>query len=207
MPPVQTTNKPDANPYDFIINEPPKQPKPSLLSSQTSFKQRLLVILGGGLVLIIVIVVISSLFSSKPKTTGLLAIAQQQTALITVATSATTTASQQITKNLATNVELSLTSAQLSVISYLKSAGSNPTATSLLSSQTTVLSKELASTPANNFDSVYAGLTQTQLSSYASTIKSVYSSSDPASLKLLLSNLYVSANLLLKEATTTTTSL
>lgn len=208
MPPAPTDTKPSANPYDFIVNQAPKPKKPSLLSSQTSFVKRLLVIFGGAFGLIIVIIIIASIFSSKPKTSGLLSIAEQQATLISLAHSATTTAGQQITKNLAASVQLSLISNQLSVVNYLKTTGdSKLTITSLSTSQGAVLSKQLISTPANTFDSEYVQLTQTQLASYLTLIKQTFSSSDPASQKILLSNSYASANLLLKEANATSTGL
>ena len=207
MPLAESNNKSTENPYDFIVNEPPKQRKPSLFSGQTSFKQRILVILGGGIVLIILIVIFASIFSSKPKTAGIVSVGQQQTTLITLATSADTAASQQITKNLATNVKLSLTSGQLSLINYLEATGSKITAISLLTSQTALVSKQLAATPANNFDYEYVQLAQSELTSYVSAIKQVYSSNNPASQKVLLSNLYVSASLLLKEANTAASDL
>ena len=207
MPPAQSNNKPTENPYDFIVNGAPKPQKPGLLSNQGSFKQRLLVILGGGLILIILIVIISSIFASKPKTAGLLSIAQQQSALITLSGLGERTAAQQITRDLAVNVELNLESAQVSLVSYLEDTGMKLTATSLLSSQTTPLSTELTATPANNFDSEYVQLTQTQLKNYVSALKQVFSSSDPSSQKIILRNLYAGANLLLGQANSTAANL
>lgn len=200
MPPVQVSNKQTENPYDFIVNEAPKPQKPSLLSNQTSFKQRLIVILGGGIVLIIVIIIIASILSPKPKTAGLLSIAQQQSTLITLAYLGEKTAAQQITKDLATNVSLSLTSGRLSLVTYLEATGSKLTSASLLTTQSITLSTELTATPANNFDSEYVQLTQTQLINYVSALKQVFSSSDPASQKIIISNLYAGAILLLKQA-------
>lgn len=202
MPPSLPSTKPTESPYDFIVNEAPKPRKPSLLSNQTSFKQRLLIILGGGIVLIIVIIIISSLFSSKPKTAGLLSLAQQQSTLITLAAKGEQTASQQITKDLATNVSLSLTTGRLSLVTYLDAAGSKLTAASLVTTQSVTLSTELTSTPANNFDFEYAQLTQTLLTSYVSSIKQVFSANQPANVKVILRNLYAGASLLLKEADT-----
>lgn len=202
MPPTETNSPPTTSPYDFIVNEPKKQRKLTIFNSQTSFKQRILIILGGGLVLIILLIVLASIFSPKPKTAGLLTLGQQQDTLITLASSAATTANQQITINLATNIELSLTSEQFSVVKYLKTSGTKVTTASLLTTKATALSKELASTPSNSFDSEYVQLTQSQLSNYLAAIKRAFSSSDPVNQKVLLNNLYVSANLLLEEANT-----
>jgi hypothetical protein len=200
MPPTQTTNTASDNPYDFIVNSESKPKKQSLLNSQTPFRQRLLVILGGAVILIILIVVISSIFSSKPNTAGVISIAEQQGTLISMAAVAGLNANQQVTKNLAANITLTMTSGQLSVINYIESTGKKITSTSLLTSHTTQLSSQLSSTPSNNFDSVYIQLTQTELASYETMLKSAYSSSDPASQKQLLSNLYDSLTLLIKEA-------
>ena len=116
-------------------------------------------------------------------------------------------AAQQITKNLASNVDLSLTSGQLSLVTYLETTGSKVSTASLLTAQSTTLSTELSGAPANNFDSEYVQLTQTQLKDYASALKQIFSSSDPANQKVILRNLYAGANLLLKESNSTETDL
>jgi hypothetical protein len=193
-------NLPAENPYSFIVNGSQKQRRSSLFSNQTSFRKKLLVILGGGLVLIILIVIISSLFSSKTNTQSLITIAEQQNTLITLATSAEATASQQATKNLDSNINLALTSEQLQLIQYIESAGVKITSASLKTSQAATLTAQLSAASANNFDSLYVQLTQSQLTSYIASIKQAYVSSDPTGEKVLLSNLYVSANLLLKNS-------
>jgi len=207
MPPAQTPNKPSDNAYDFIVNKESKPKKASFINSQTSFKQRLLVILGGAVILIILIVIVSSLFSSKPKTAGLLSVAQEQGTLFTLAGDASLSANQQVTRNLAINITLTMTSGQLNVINYIKGTGTKILPASLHASNVTELSSELSSTPSNNFDSLYVQLTQGALTSYITTLKSAYSSSLPLSQKLLLSNLYASATLLVKEADSTASDL
>lgn len=207
MSDTENSNQSSENPYDFIVNEVPKPKKPSLFSSQSSFKQRLLVILGGGLALIIIIVIISSIFSSPPKTTAIVSIGEQQTTLITLATEADQTANLQVTKNLATNIELSLSSGQVNLVKYLKRTGSKITSAGLLTKKTTQLKAELTATPANNIDTQYVQMAKSELTSYISAIKQAYTVSDPASQKVLLNNLYASSELLLKEANTTATSL
>ena len=207
MPPVENTTQPTENPYDFIVNNAPKAKKLNLLGPQISFKQRILTILAGALILIILIVVVSSIFSSKPKTAGLFSVAQQQGTLLSMAKVGGLSASQQITRNLAANISLTMTSQQLGLVHYIASTGTKVTSGSLLSGHTTELSSELTSSPANNFDNLYVQLTQTELSRYVGLIKSAYSSSDPASQRILLSNLYVSANLLIKQANSTASDL
>lgn len=207
MPPTQTTSKPSDKDYDFIVNKESKPKKQSFINSQTSFKQRLLVILGGAVILIILIIIISSLFSSKPKTAGLLSVARSQGTLFTLAGVASLSANQQVTRNLAANITLTMTSGQLDVINYIKETGTKIVPASLHASNTAALSSELSSTPSNNFDSLYVQLTQSALSSYISTIKLAYSPSDPASQKILLANLYASATLLVNEANSTATAL
>lgn len=209
MPPASTDNKPTENPYDFIVNQAPKPKRPSLLGSQTSFTKRLLIILGGGLGLIIVIIIFVSLLSSPPKTAGLVSAAEEQATLLSLSEVAGKTASQQITKNLAATVQLSLLSDQLSLVTYIKDLNSSLkiTDTSLLTQQGTALTAQLSADPANSFDSEYVQLTQTHLSTYLNLLKQSYSSSDPTAEKILLSNLYNAANLLLKQANTTSTNL
>ena len=200
MPPTQSINTASQNPYDFIVNSGSKPKKQSLLNSQTPFRQRLLVILGGAVILIILIVVISSIFSSKPKTAGLISIAEEQDTLSSIAAIAGQNANQQVSKNLAANITLTMTSGQTNVVNYIESIGKKITPASLVTSHTTQLSSQLSSTPSNNFDSSYIQLTQTELASYLTMLKSAYSSSDPVSQKQILSNLYGSATLLVKEA-------
>lgn len=207
MPPAQTPNKPSENAYDFIVNKESKPKKPSFINSQTPFKQRILVILGGAVILTILIIIISSIFSSKPKTAGLLSVAQEQGTLFTLAGDASLSANQQVTRNLAINITLTMTTGQLNVINYIKGTGTKIVPASLHASNVTQLSSELTSTPANNFDSLYVQLTQNTLSSYITTLKSAYSSTLPLSQKLLLSNLYASATLLTKEANSTSSDL
>jgi hypothetical protein len=207
MPPDQTDNKSDENQYDFITKDAPKVRKPSLLGSQTSFMQRLIVILGGGIIIIIVIIIIASIFSSKPKTADLLSIAKTQSTLLSLANLGESTASQQVTKDLAANVELTITSGQVSLVKYLNAVGGKITPLSLHSIESTTLSTELTSTHANNFDFEYIQLTQAQLTDYVSALKQVFSASDPHNQKIILSNLYVTATILLKQANAAATSL
>ena len=207
MPPTKISNNGPDNAYDFIVNGQSTPKKQGLLNSQTTLRQRLLVVLGGIVILIILIIVISSIFSSKPKTAGLITIAQEQGTLSALATVATQSGSQQVTKNLAININLTMASGQLGVIEYIASTGKKITSTSLLTSHTTTLTSQLTTTPANNFDSEYIQLTQTELASYVTIIKSAYSSSDPVSQKQLLSNLYTSATLLVKEASSAASAL
>ena len=196
MPPGQSNNPPSTDPYAFITNEPKKKRNFNLFSPQVSFQKRLFIILGGGIVLIILIIIFSSLLSPKTKTTGLVTIGQEQGNLVALSTAASSTVSQQVTKNLAVNIILGLTSDQLRVVSYLNSAGKKVSVASLTTSQATTLSQQLSSAPANTVDSLYVQLVQNLLTGYITTLKQVYSSGATVKQKVLLSNFYNSANLL-----------
>ena len=121
MPPV---SQPPQGSYDFFLNTTPQKRKLVPFNSNKPIKNNIMFIVGGGLAIIVFIILLSSLFLGKNNdSASLITLTQQQNELARVATEGTTDAVQQTTKNLAVNVELSLTSDQKQLLAYLKKTG------------------------------------------------------------------------------------
>lgn len=191
--------------YDFIMN-PGKPPRRSLLPSGNSMVGRIVVIAGLGVVLIIAIIIVMSLFSGSGNMPKLVTVAQKQQELIRISTLATTTGlgqSSQTTKNFTESCLLSLTSAQQQLLNFTSTHGKKISQKELALGKNTATDATLKSAiQATNFDSTYTNIMQTQLATYANSLKSAFSTAKNVNEKQLLSNDYSGAQLLLKQLTT-----
>jgi hypothetical protein len=199
--PVQTR-------YDFIMN--PEKPKRKLslnLLRGKSLGKRILIIAAGAVVLIILIVGLSSLFGGSGNTPEYIAVAQDQNELIRVANEATGHAAVQNTNNLAESVQLSITSAQEQLLTYLGGNGHKVNSKELTATKDIKTDQELtAAEAASNYDVVFAQVMQSGLQGYIQDIKTVYPSAGPKG-KSMLINDYNGAKLLLSQANTLSSTL
>lgn len=197
MPPE--SNQPQGN-YDFILSNP-QVPKRKLFNSSKPLTNNLLVIAGGIIVLIILIVIISSLFLGKGNdSASLVTLAEQQNELVRVSTEGVPDVTQQTTKNLATNIEFTLTSDQQHLLSYLSTTNTKVNPKSLLLKENTQTDKQLTNAVAiDTIDTVFIQIMQTQLTSYQQALKQVYDKTSKTTEKQVLNNEYSNAKLLLAE--------
>lgn len=193
--------------YDFFMSPTSSLPKKFNLPGGQSLPKRLLVIGGGLVALIIIIIVLSSLLGSSGNTTQLIAVVQDQNELVRVATEASSQQSaEQTTQNLAQSVQLSLTSAQQQLLTYMKSNGRKVGTAQLTATKDAKTDQELtAAEAASNFDPIFAQVMQTGLQSYAQDIKAAYAAAGPKG-KALLQTDYNGAQLLLTQSKALTSS-
>lgn len=111
----------DSNPYDFIMNEPPKQ-KRSLIPKGESKKQRMIIMFGlGAGVLTILILVFSLIFSAgNTSIENVEAAAKEQQEIIRVAELGERGARSSGTQSFAISVKLAFTSTQQQFLTYLE---------------------------------------------------------------------------------------
>jgi hypothetical protein len=194
--------QPDQGPhpdYDFILN-PSKQGKKSLFGGSSKKQRLLMTIIAGGIGLVLVFIVLGVVFGggsgSEERLNGLV---QQQTELIRVAGLADKDAADANAKNLATTVELSLTSAKTKTTTALTKGGGKLQSKQLGAKKDADTDKALAAAKqANRFDEVFMSTMKTELTDYQSELKDFYDTTDSKSEKALLQQLYKEAGALLQ---------
>ena len=202
--PYQTPTPPGSS-YDFFLN-PQKPPKRSsfsgILSGPSSTAIKLGMVACAVFLVLIILYFVLSLFSSGNQT-QLLVVAQDQNELIRVANLATTigqSQSQQTTQNLAQSVALSLTTEQQQLLTFMASEGGKPSSKELSATKDTATDAELNnSIESSSFDVTFIGIMQSQLKSYQAALQSAFTSTNNLNEKLLLSNDYKAAGLLLTQ--------
>ncbi|HVC36724.1 MAG TPA: hypothetical protein VNE40_04780 [Candidatus Dormibacteraeota bacterium] len=206
MPPASypppASSSPSSGNYDFIIN-PPKASRTSLLSVKSSPAGRLLVVVGALFVIVIVTSLLFKVFgsSSTSLTTSLVSLTQSQNELIRVSSIGSQQVVSQNAKNLAIDVQLSLTSSQQQLISYLKHYSSAPSSKQLGLTQDKNTDQQLtAAQAAGTYDATFVSIILNGLNSYSATLARTYSAAKSQNLRQLLSNQYNSAQLLIIQA-------
>lgn len=192
------------NPYAFIMDDKPNQPKRSLLPSGGSKGARLgLMAVGGLVVLVIGFMLVSLLFGGdKNKAQQLLSIAQQQTELIRVAdlTERQTAVQRTSTQALAINTSLSLTSSQQQILPLLKKAGMKNYEKKLELTKSSKTDQQLAAAVQdNNYDQVFTDVITTGLKKYQTSLKQLYSTTKSTKEKQILQSAYKDASVLMGE--------
>lgn len=201
-PPVQPQPPLGSQPdYNFILS-PAQKPKRSLLPSGNSTAQRALIVLGGLFVLVIIIVIFASLFSGGGNiNTSLTSLAARQNELARIAGEGTQQAVGQSTKNFAISAQLSLSSDQQQLVTYIKTQGHKVGTKELSADQNAKTDNQLATAAAASaFDSTFSTIMQNELNTYIQELKSTYSKATKANAKALLNQEYQNAQLLLKQA-------
>lgn len=191
--------------YDFFLNPPPPPKKPLINLGASSLTKRIVMAVGGIVGLIIVVVILSSLLGNHTNFVPLISVAQDQNELIRVATEGVTKASIQTTENLASNIELTLTTDQLHLLDYLTT--NKQTVSSKVLDATKDSSTDQALTTAlaeSNYDTVFIQTMQSGLTNYYNAIKSAYQTAgskgkallkqDAASDKILINQANAAAN-------------
>ena len=204
--PAPQNHTPD---YDFIVN-PAAVPKKSLIPIPTggSMLQRAAVVGGGLVILLIIIIIFASLLSGGSNNTApLVSIAQQQNELIRVATVGTLQTSDQAAKNFAVASELSLTTDQQQLLTYLKGQGHKVSSKQLIATKSTKTDGELsAAEAASTFDSTFEQIMQTGLTTYTQSLKTTFASTTGPNARKLLNSDYSAAVLLLQQLPSSSSS-
>lgn len=198
-PPPYNPNTVERNPYDFL-NEPPAA-KRGLLSGTTSKKQRTLVVVGGGLaILALITIILSVVFGGAPSNKEeLLSLAQQQNELIRVADIGVSKARDAEAKDLAVSSKLTFISDQQPLLTALKAQKVKVSTKQLAATKNTKTDQQLTEAEqANNFDTVFIEILQSELSTYQKALKKAYD--NPATgqkLKATLATQYKNASLII----------
>ncbi len=186
--------------YNFIMN-PAKPHKPALIAGGSALK-RGGIIAGGLAILVILAIVVASIFSSGKNTAKVfIPVMQQQTELIRITTAAGLVTTQQNTQALTNAVNLSLTSAQQQLATYLSQNHQKIKPATLALAHNKTADTQLTNAQANDtYDSTLNGILQNDLNSYSQALKTAYAANPGPKGRQLLSKQYDAAQLLLKQA-------
>jgi hypothetical protein len=193
------------NPYDFILN-PPKPPKASPLAKLPGggnpFVAKIILLAGVAIVIMIILAIVSSFLTkgSSANTTALIDIAQTQAELIRVSDQGVNNASQQSVKNLAITTKYTAKTQQNQLIKYLSSQGAtvNPKQLTLKRNAQTD-QKFTVAQQTSTFDAVFAKEMQSELQTYATSLKQLFNTATGENERTLLSTDYTQAQLLISQ--------
>ncbi len=199
LPPPQVPATPQPHEYEFIVN-------PGAPSKRFSFPfgggtlGRLALVLGGLLVLIIIVVVVKGLLAPKTSYAPFITIAQDQQELIHLSTNATQQQGLSTTsQNFAITAQLSLTSAESQLLTYLKNNGQKVSTKVLGQKVSASLDSQLTTAAGDStYDATFQQIMQSQLTVYSQAMKQAYNGAGPRG-KALLNADYNGAQLLLKQ--------
>ena len=178
--------------YNFIMN-PAKPRRQGLFGGGGDKKQRILIVaIVGGVLLLVFMILFNVIFGgSNNNTEKLFNLAKQQNELVRVAQIGEKQAVSSTTKNLATTVDLTLSSGQQATTTLLTKEGKKINAKQLAAGQNTQTDTTLnQATQANHFDEVFTSTMQTQLQSYLTNLSDLYKATKSPEEKALLQNLY-----------------
>lgn len=203
-PPPATPRPREGQEYSFIMDQPVPRPQPQLFGPNMSLNRRLFMILGGIFIFFIIVVMIKNSFGgsglNKP---SLLLLTEDQQELIHLSTEA---AAQQgadtQTMVTASTIEASITSDQVSLISYLAKnhVKINPVTLNIKESKATDLQLTNAA-ESGLYDQTYTTIMQNALTGYEADLKHAYSLAAGPNGKSILKSEYSNAQLLLVQLT------
>jgi len=198
LPGGQNNGHTGHNPYEFIMS--PNMPKRRVVGGN-SFVMKIALLVGGAVLLMIVIAVVMSALGPKSVTPQLTAIAEQQQEIIRIATNAARQTSGTDTTNFVTNVALSVTSSQNTVVTYVTSHGTK-LSTKVLALKQNSKTDSLLSSAANagTYDSTVRSTLTDQLTSYEGELRKTYKATSNKKVQQLLQNCYNAASKLLDQA-------
>lgn len=162
------------NPYEFILN--PEQPKKSKkVGMGDSFIRTIIfVVLGVVAFFIIAAIVINALAPKKLSDKDLIGLAQTQAEMIRISNQAASQATRQTTRNLATTVQYTMSTQQKQVLEILGGMGVEVAQKELALKQDATTDQRFATAKATStYDQTYTDIIQTQLTGYATTLKSL----------------------------------
>lgn len=198
-------NSPD---YGFIV-QPPKPPRRGLslpgFSGGSSLVVRIIIALGGLLVLLIIFAVMKSLLSGGGNTQILVTVAQDQQEMIHILSGTGQNGQQQAVlsasnQNFAATAQLSLTSAQTQLITYMKTNGKKASTKTLSLKVSPATDQQLTTAASNStYDTTFKQIMQSKLTNYESALNAAYKQTKGPKGRKLLINEYKGAQLLLTQ--------
>jgi hypothetical protein len=202
------TDHPMAHPeaYDFIVNTQKPQKHPVSLPSLPQSNSPLIrgaYVTAGILILLILFVIIKGIIVGPPKLDSFVKIVQDQQELIHITSNVSTENSniqQSLSTgnlNLATTIDLSVTSNQSAVMSYLSKSNFKVSTNTLNLGVNKSTDTELTNAQtAGTFNQVFDQVLTSELNSYVSALKSAFNGAGKNG-KVMLKKEYAQAELLL----------
>ncbi len=210
-PPVDPAARPipangQANPYEFIFAEKSIEKKGPL--GGMSLVKRILFIIGGLAVVTILLILATSLFSSKDSINSrLFTVAQEQQEIIRVAGLGSAKATGSDARNLALNTQLSLTTNQKAVFTYITEHKGKVDDKLLGAKADTATDKLLETAATNNtYDATLVQTLHSQLVTYRTNLNTTYQQVSGKNARTLLADSYKAADLLIAQANKITAS-
>ncbi len=191
MPPEQKPN-PD---YNFILSG--KAPKKTLFGGTK--KSRVLVfVAGAGLLLVVIVVIFSFLFSGPPSSTEqLVPITAKQVEIIRLTKTGEEQATSLNTRNYASAIKLSMTSANKQLVTLLASEGRKVSPKELSAAKDTKTDDALTTArQTNKFDEVFIETMKKSILDYQRDVQAVYTSTGSKKERLALESIYNQTRLL-----------
>lgn len=195
---------PNSGGYDFISNSGNGGSSMMWTNGKPNIKAFALI---GGVVLLVIIIIVfvlSSMFGNKTglNTKNLMAIVDQQQEITRVATSATTSAQLQNTRNLASNIQFTVTGDQQQLITFLGKSGVKVKGLDKIDNKSTdaMLAKAADS---GIYDAAYVSLAHDQLTAYQQLLKQEFSTTKSLSEQKIVKDIYNNTSVLIDQATST----
>ncbi len=199
-PPAPQPGTPGHDPYDFILNpQRPAKPPVRLLPTGNSTLQRVAIAGGGLVVLIILFAIVASILgnSGKSGTTGITTVAQEQTELARIATDGVLNATSPTAQNLASTVQVTMTSAQAQTVAYLTSTGHKLSTKTLALKQSATTDTTLQNAKAaSTYDAAFTTIIQSELTSYETSLRTAFVAKPGPKGQALLQSQFNAAKLL-----------
>lgn len=193
------------NPYDFILN-PPKPPKQTPLAKlpggNNPFVLKIALLVGAAIILMIILAIVASLLTkgNQANVTALTDIAETQSELVRVADQGVSNAGQQGVKNLAISAKLTIKTQQMQLLNYMSGQGMKVSAKQLtLKRNAQTDQKFTTAQQTSTFDTVFAQEMQSELQSYATSLKQLFNTATGENERNLLSTDYTQTQLLISQ--------
>lgn len=197
-PNQQNQGTPGGNPYEFILN--PEKPKSKLpFKGGGSNKLLTYTIFGvvGVIILMIVVTLLLNAFAPKKiDREQRMALAQTQTELIRVADQGSKDARQQVTKNLATTIQYTMTTQQKRIVEPLGKVGKKELA---LKQKASTDQQLTSSKQTSTFDTTFTKIIGEELNTYALELKGLFDLASTDKERDLMSDLYKQTQLLIAQ--------
>lgn len=193
--------------YAFIM-DPSKPPRKRLLNggAGNSMAVRLLIVVAGVFVLLVIFVFILKALGGDKGTfnkAAMLSVAQDQAELVHLSTGGVQNSVSQDNKNFSITTQLSSSSQQAALLTYLQSHGYKPGSKQLALKQSAATDSQLsAALTASTFDPTYREVMKSELETYQKDLSTAYNTADSKA-KALLSADYNGAGLLLEQLSDT----
>jgi hypothetical protein len=208
--PVQPQHVSPEQSFDFIMK--PEMPVVKRqLPGGSSMAARLALVFGGLLILVIVFAVFKSLLGGSSNLTSFVAVAQDQQELIHLTTNATANNQSSLStddQNFTATAQLSLTSAQTSIATYLQTNGMKAISPKILNLKVSLaIDNQLtAAITADTYDQTYQQIMKNQLAQYQADLNDAYQKITGVHGRALLKSDYHQAQLLTTQLNAASTT-